>query len=77
MPPFIDLDIIDSIQSWFRHSANTKVIRINHQEKEDLTGDWAHDDVKDHPKARFSDPTYYSKIVWQATPKQVTLLDMR
>ncbi|AMB91678.1 orthopoxovirus pf05708 family protein [Bacillus altitudinis] len=77
IPGFRQHPNIDSIQSWFRYSANTKVIRINHQEKADLAGDWAHDYVKDHPKARYSitmsiqslDPTYCSKIVWQAYAK--------
>ncbi|PCK18619.1 orthopoxovirus pf05708 family protein [Bacillus pumilus] len=77
IPGFRQHPIIDSIQSWFRYSANTKVIRINHQEKADLAGDWARDYVKDHPKARYSitmsiqslDPTYCSKIVWQAYAK--------
>ena len=77
IPGFRQHPHIDSIHSWFRYSANTKVIRINHEEKADLAGEWAHDYVKDHPKARYSitmsiqslDPTYCSKIVWQAYAK--------
>lgn len=77
IPGFRQHPNIDSIHSWFRYSANTKVIRVNHQEKASLAGDWAHDYVKDHPKARYSitmsiqslDPTYCSKIVWQAYAK--------
>ncbi|MEK5009561.1 orthopoxovirus pf05708 family protein [Bacillus sp. FSL K6-3312] len=77
IPGFRQHPNIDSIHSWFRYSANTKVIRINHEEKADLAGEWAHDYVKDHPKARYSitmsiqslDPTYCSKIVWQAYAK--------
>ncbi|MFJ5964022.1 YiiX/YebB-like N1pC/P60 family cysteine hydrolase [Bacillus sp. NPDC093026] len=77
IPGFKQHPIIDSIQSWFRHSANTKVIRINQKDKADLAGDWAHDYVKTNPKARYSitmsiqslNPTYCSKIVWQAYAK--------
>lgn len=77
IPGFKQHPVIDSIHSWFRHSANTKVIRINHEDKAGLAGDWAHDYVKDNPKARYSitmsiqslDPTYCSKIVWQAYAK--------
>ncbi|MDM5300050.1 YiiX/YebB-like N1pC/P60 family cysteine hydrolase [Bacillus pumilus] len=77
IPGFKKHPNIDSIQSWFRYSANTKVIRINHENKADLAGDWAHDYVKGNPKARYSitmsiqslDPTYCSKIVWQAYAK--------
>ncbi|MFS0657003.1 YiiX/YebB-like N1pC/P60 family cysteine hydrolase [Bacillus sp. 179-C3.3 HS] len=77
IPGFKKHPKIESIQSWFRHSANTKVIRINQEDKAVKAGDWAHHYVKDNPKARYSitmsiqslDPTYCSKIVWQAYAK--------
>ncbi|MGZ9698243.1 orthopoxovirus pf05708 family protein [Bacillus safensis] len=77
IPGFRQHPQLDSIHNWFRYSANTKVIRINQEEKADLAGEWAHDYVKGHPKARYSitmsiqslDPTYCSKIVWQAYGK--------
>lgn len=77
IPGFRQHPQLDSILNWFRYNANTKVIRINQEETADLAGEWAHDYVKTHPKARYSitmsiqslDPTYCSKIVWQAYAK--------
>ncbi|MGM0965806.1 MAG: orthopoxovirus pf05708 family protein [Bacillota bacterium] len=77
IPGFRQHPQLDSILNWFRYNANTKVIRINQEETADLAGEWARDYVKAHPKARYSitmsiqslDPTYCSKIVWQAYAK--------
>lgn len=77
IPGFRQHPQLDSILNWFRYNANTKVIRINQEETADLAGEWARDYVKAHPKARYSitmsiqslDPTYSSKIVWQAYAK--------
>ncbi|MBB6603591.1 orthopoxovirus pf05708 family protein [Bacillus pumilus] len=77
IPGFRQHPQLDSILYWFRYNANTKVIRINQEETADLAGEWARDYVKAHPKARYSitmsiqslDPTYCSKIVWQAYAK--------
>ncbi|QLI79815.1 orthopoxovirus pf05708 family protein [Bacillus pumilus] len=77
IPGFRQHPQLDSILNWFRYNANTKVIRINQEDTADLAGEWARDYVKAHPKARYSitmsiqslDPTYCSKIVWQAYAK--------
>ncbi|MEZ7513444.1 orthopoxovirus pf05708 family protein [Bacillus pumilus] len=77
IPGFRQHPQLDSILNWFRYNANTKVIRINQEKTADLAGEWARDYVKAHPKARYSitmsiqslDPTYCSKIVWQAYAK--------
>lgn len=77
IPGFRQHPQFDSILNWFRYNANTKVIRINQKETADLAGEWARDYVKAHPTARYSitmsiqslDPTYCSKIVWQAYAK--------
>lgn len=77
IPGFRQHPQLDSILNWFRYNANTKVIRINQKEAADLAGEWARDYVKAHPTARYSitmsiqslDPTYCSKIVWQAYAK--------
>ncbi|MER3127169.1 orthopoxovirus pf05708 family protein [Bacillus pumilus] len=77
IPGFRQHPRLDSILNWFRYNANTKVIRINQEDTADLAGEWARDYVKTHPKARYSitmsiqslDPTYCSKIVWQAYAK--------
>ncbi|MGE6630721.1 YiiX/YebB-like N1pC/P60 family cysteine hydrolase [Bacillus sp. NPDC077027] len=77
IPGFKQQPIIYSIDSWFRMSANTKVIRVNDEELAEKAGGWADDYVQTHPNARYGitlsinslDPTYCSKIVWQAYAK--------
>lgn len=68
---------VNSLHSWFEDYPNTKVIRINDSSKANLAGTWAKNYVKNNPNADYGitlainslDPTYCSKIVWQAYAK--------
>jgi len=68
---------VESLYSWFEDYPNTKVIRINSSAKARLAGEWAKKYVKNNSNAKYKinlainslDPTYCSKIVWQAFAK--------
>ena len=63
-----------SLKDWFSKYKNTKVVRINSSTKAKTAANWATSYVRNHANASYSittnlkglDPTYCSKIVWQA-----------
>lgn len=65
-----------SISSWFKKYTSTKVVRTNskYKGKPSKAASWAAKYLKDYPKAKYSitpnlsskDPTYCSKLVYQA-----------